>query len=193
MVVSCHCVRPAFPGDFLPGGIPILRGAFCHGGDQPGRRHADCHEPARNCHNGRDSRPHFVVQSPGRTKSSIATWSTRRYHRGRRGMRPIVVAVLCALSAGVVVAKEGNECIIAAGTVAPDFGLPNVARAIAKNRLDIAVIGSASSELNGPAGTNIPYPTAVSKTLRGLLPGVAVKVTTYVRASEAWPGIGTTH
>ncbi|HWO29120.1 MAG TPA: hypothetical protein VNO32_10010, partial [Candidatus Acidoferrum sp.] len=102
-------------------------------------------------------------------------------------MKPIVVAVLCALSASVAVAKEGNECIIAAGAVAPDFGLPHVARAIAKNRLDIAVIGSASSELNGPAGTNIAYPTSLETTLRRLLPGVAVKVTTYVRARETAP------
>jgi hypothetical protein len=99
-------------------------------------------------------------------------------------MRRIVAALLCALSASVVVAKEGNECIVAAGTVGPDFGLPHVARAIAKNKLDIAVIGSASSELNGPAGTNIAYPTWLETTLRRLLPGVAVKVSTYARARE---------
>jgi hypothetical protein len=99
-------------------------------------------------------------------------------------MRVIVVALLCALSASMAVAKEGNECIVAAGTVGPDFGLPHVARAIAKNKLDIAVIGSASSELNGPAGTNIAYPTWLEATLRHLLPGVAVKVTTYARARE---------
>ena len=85
----------------------------------------------------------------------------------------------------MAVAKEGNECIVAAGTVGPDFGLPHVARAIAKNKLDIAVIGSASSELNGPAGTNIAYPTWLEATLRRLLPGVAVKVTTYARARES--------
>jgi len=99
-------------------------------------------------------------------------------------MRPIVVALLCALSAGIGTANAGNECIVAAGSVAPDFGLPHVARAIAKNKLDIAIIGSASSELNGPAGTNIAYPTWLEKTLRGLLPGVAVKVTTYARARD---------
>ena len=100
-------------------------------------------------------------------------------------MRRIVVAVLCAaLCAGVVVAKEGNECIVAAGSVGPDFGLPHVARAIAKNKLGVAVIGSASSELNSPAGANIAYPTWLEATLRGLLPGVAVKVTTYARARE---------
>jgi len=57
-------------------------------------------------------------------------------------------------------------------------------RAIAKNKLDIVVVGSASSELNGPAGTNIAYPTWLEKTLRGLLPGVTVKVTTYARARD---------
>jgi hypothetical protein len=99
-------------------------------------------------------------------------------------MRPIVVALLCALSGSVVFAKEGNECIIAAGTVAPDFGLPHVARAIAKKRLDVAVIGSASSELNGPAGTNIAYPTWLEETLRSLLRGVTIKVTTHARPRE---------
>jgi hypothetical protein len=99
-------------------------------------------------------------------------------------MRPIVVALLCALSGSVAVAREGSECIVAAGTVAPDFGLPNVARAIAKKRLDVAVIGSASSELNGPTGTNIAYPTWLEETLRSLLPGVTVKVTTHARPRE---------
>jgi len=100
-------------------------------------------------------------------------------------MRPIVVALLCAaLSAGMALAKEGNECIVAAGSIGPDFGLPHVAQAISKNKLDVAVIGSASSELNGPAGTNIAYPTWLEATLRELLPGVTVKVSTYARARE---------
>jgi hypothetical protein len=99
-------------------------------------------------------------------------------------MRPIVVALLCALSGCIAVAKEGNECIEAAGSVAPDFGLPHVAQAIAKKKLDIAVIGSASSDLNGPAGTNIAYPTWLEGSLRSRLPGVAVKVATYARPRE---------
>jgi len=100
-------------------------------------------------------------------------------------MRRIVVALLCAaLSAGMGLAKEGNECIVAAGSIGPDFGLPHVAHAISKNKLDVAVIGSASSELNGPAGTNIAYPTWLEATLRELLPGVTVKVSTYARARE---------
>jgi hypothetical protein len=84
----------------------------------------------------------------------------------------------------MAVAKDENECIEAAGSVAPDFGLPKVGRAIAAKKLDIAVIGSASSELNGAAGTNIAYPTWLEQSLRGLLPGVTVKVTTYARPRE---------
>jgi hypothetical protein len=99
-------------------------------------------------------------------------------------MRPIVVALLCALSGCIAVAKEGNECIDAAGSVAPDFGLPHVAQAIAKKRLDIAVVGSASSDLNGPSGTNIAYPTWLEESLRSRLPGVAVKIATYARPRE---------
>jgi hypothetical protein len=99
-------------------------------------------------------------------------------------MRPIVVALLCALCGHMAAAKEANECIEAAGSVAPDFGLPHVAQAIAKKKLDIVVIGSASSELNGPAGTNIAYPTWLEESLRARLPGVAIKVATYARPRE---------
>lgn len=99
-------------------------------------------------------------------------------------MKPFVVALLCALSGGGAIAKDGNECITAAGAVAPDFGLPHVARAIAKKKLDIVVVGSASSELNGPAGTSIAYPTRLEAALRRLLPGVTVKVSTYTRPRE---------
>lgn len=99
-------------------------------------------------------------------------------------MRLIVVALLCALSGSMAVAKDANECIEAAGSVAPDFGLPHVAQAIARKKLDVAVIGSASSELNGPSGTNIAYPTWLQESLRSHLPGVAVKVATYARPRE---------
>jgi hypothetical protein len=99
-------------------------------------------------------------------------------------MKLIVVALLCAVSGSMAVAKDANECIEAAGSVAPDFGLPHVAQAIAKKKLDVAVVGSASSELNGPSGTNIAYPTWLQESLRSLLSGVAVKVVTYARPRE---------
>jgi hypothetical protein len=98
-------------------------------------------------------------------------------------MRLFVVALMCALTVGGAAAKDG-DCMMAAGTGAPDFGLPRVAQAIARKKLDISVVGSASSELNGPAGTNIAYPTRLEATLTSLLPGVAVKVSTFARPRE---------
>ncbi len=99
-------------------------------------------------------------------------------------MRPLAVALLCALIGGGAYAKDAEDCVAAAGAAVPDFAMPRVAAAIAKKRLDIAVIGSASSELAGPSGTNIAYPTRLQAALAKLLPGVAVKVTTYARPRE---------
>jgi hypothetical protein len=96
-------------------------------------------------------------------------------------MRRLAVALICALAAGTAIGKEATECIGAAGIAAPDFGLPRVARAIANKALDIAVIGSASSELNGPSGASIAYPTRLEAALGQMLPGVAVKVSTYAK------------
>ncbi len=99
-------------------------------------------------------------------------------------MRPLAVALVCALIGGGAYAKDTEGCITAAGAVAPDFAMPHVAEAIAKKRLDVVVIGSASSELAGPSGSNIAYPTRLEVALSKLLPGVAVKVTTYARPRE---------
>jgi len=99
-------------------------------------------------------------------------------------MKALAVALICALTSGAAFAKEDDACIVAAGAVAPDFALPHVAQAIANKKLDITVLGSASSELNGPAGTSIAYPTRLEAALTELLPGVTVKVSTYAKARE---------
>jgi hypothetical protein len=99
-------------------------------------------------------------------------------------MRPFAVALICALIGGGAYAKDTEGCITAAGAVAPDFAMPHVAEAIAKRRLDVVVVGSASSELAGPSGSNIAYPTRLEVALSKLLPGVAVKVTTFARPRE---------
>jgi hypothetical protein len=99
-------------------------------------------------------------------------------------MRPLAVALFCALIGGGAYAKDTEGCITAGGAVAPDFAMPHVAEAIAKKRLDVVVIGSASSELAGPSGSNIAYPTRLEVALSKLLPGVAVKVTTHARPRE---------
>jgi hypothetical protein len=99
-------------------------------------------------------------------------------------MRPLAVALLCVLLGGGTYAKDAEDCIAAAGVAAPEFAMPRVAAAIAKKHLDIAVIGSASSDLTGPSGANIAYPTRLQAALTNLLPGVTVKVTTYARPRE---------
>jgi hypothetical protein len=102
-------------------------------------------------------------------------------------MRAFVIALVFALAGAASVAKAGTECISNAGAAPPDFGLPQVARAIAKKKLNIAVVGSASSELNGSTGTNIAYPTRLNAALTTLLPGVDVKVSTFARARATAP------
>jgi len=76
---------------------------------------------------------------------------------------------------------QAKDCIESAGAVAPDFALPHVARAVAAKRLYVAVVGSASSDLTGPRGTNIAYPAALEQALGSALNGVDVKVTTHAR------------
>lgn len=109
-------------------------------------------------------------------------------------MRPVAAilaaAILAALPAGAIAQDHtdpapndtARDCIEAAGPVTPDFALPRVAEAIAARRLYIAVIGSASSDLTGPKGTNIAYPAALEQALRGALHGVDVKVATHARS-----------
>ncbi len=99
-------------------------------------------------------------------------------------MRILAVALLCAGISGAALADDSNECITAAGAVDPEFGLPHVAEAIAKKQLDIAVVGSASSEISGPSGTNIAYPNRLETALGKLLPGVTVKVSTFARPRD---------
>lgn len=105
-------------------------------------------------------------------------------------MRTWVVALIGTFAAGtpsatgVAFAKDGHECMTSAGAVRPDFALPHVAEAISKQKLDITVIGSASSELNGPGGTSIAYPTWLESALRMMLPDAAVKVAIHAGTRE---------
>ena len=71
---------------------------------------------------------------------------------------------------------------MAAQLVERDFALPQVARAIAAKRLDILVVGAGSSLLPGLNGAKNAYPARLQIALAEKLPGVAVKVTTDVKA-----------
>jgi hypothetical protein len=102
-------------------------------------------------------------------------------------MRALVAALICVVAGCAGYAKDikdPNECITVVGPMVPDFALPRVAQAIGRKKLDIAVVGSASSELTGPAGNSIAYPVRLETALGKLLPGVAVKVSTYAKPRD---------
>jgi lysophospholipase L1-like esterase len=79
-------------------------------------------------------------------------------------------------------ADQPAECRVAQHQIENSFKLSRVARAIAGKRLDILVLGAGSSTLPGPDGIKNSYPARLQATLEALLPGVAVKVTTDVKA-----------
>jgi hypothetical protein len=99
-------------------------------------------------------------------------------------MRLLAIALLCALFTNAAFADDSSPCIAAAGAVDPDFGLPHVAQAIARKQLSIVVLGTASSEISGPAGNAIAYPTRLEAALGTMLTGVTVKVSTFARPRD---------
>jgi hypothetical protein len=68
--------------------------------------------------------------------------------------------------------------------VQADFGLPRAAAAIAQKRLNVVVIGSASSSLPGMGGIAKAYPARLEASLMRRLPGVAVHVVAHTKARE---------
>ena len=103
-------------------------------------------------------------------------------------MRTLAAALLCALAGSAAFgleAKNPNECMTVAAQAPPDFALPHVSQAIRNKKLDIVVIGSASSELTGPGGANLGYPVRLEAALAKLLPGIAVKVSTYAKVRDS--------
>lgn len=93
------------------------------------------------------------------------------------------LALLFAVSllAGPAVAAPMPACMVAEPQLEHIFGLPQVVRAIAAKKLNVLVVGSASSTLPGPHGLENAYPAQLQKALAATLPGVAVKVATDVK------------
>jgi hypothetical protein len=79
-------------------------------------------------------------------------------------------------------AEQPAACRVAEQQIERDFPLPQVIRALAAKRLDILVVGAGSSLLPGPNGAKNAYPARLQSALAERLPGVAVKVTTDVKA-----------
>jgi hypothetical protein len=96
-----------------------------------------------------------------------------------------LAAFLFAMMIGVssVRAELPAECAVAQALVGPDFGLPRVAQAIEKKKLNVLVIGAGSSTLPGAAAK--AYPARLQASLAGRLPGVNVTVQTDVRLGRS--------
>lgn len=100
-------------------------------------------------------------------------------------MRPLIVALVgVVVVTGTAFAVPEPACNVASHFVRADFSLPRVTEAIAKKKLDIVIIGSASSTLTDPSGKQRAYPSVLEASLASKLSGVTVKVQTYARPRE---------
>jgi hypothetical protein len=103
-------------------------------------------------------------------------------------MRALMAAAMSAALAITLVtpgvAADEGACFVAGNLVQADFALQHAAAAIAAKRLNVAVLGSASSSLPGAAGAANAYPARLEASLTRRLPGVAVKVVPHTKARE---------
>ncbi|HLH88992.1 MAG TPA: GDSL-type esterase/lipase family protein [Xanthobacteraceae bacterium] len=100
-------------------------------------------------------------------------------------MKVLMAAViLTATLATPCLAADEGACFVAGNLVQADFALPHVAAAIAAKRLNVTVMGSASSSLPGANGAANAYPARLEASLMRRLPGVAVKVIAHTKSRE---------
>jgi hypothetical protein len=100
-------------------------------------------------------------------------------------MKVLMAAVVAATLATPCFAADEGACFVASNLVQADFALPHAAAAIAEKRLNVAVIGSASSTLPPAAGGAAKaYPARLEESLMRRLPGVTVKVVAHTQARE---------
>jgi len=97
-------------------------------------------------------------------------------------MKRLAIALAALLMAGPAPAAVPAECQMAQHLVDNALPLPHTARAISANKLTVLVVGAGSSTLPGPKGAQLAYPARLQSALTELLPGVAVKVVTDVKA-----------
>lgn len=99
-------------------------------------------------------------------------------------MKTLAIAAIGTLIASTAFASDDNVCATASYLVSADFATTRVATAIANKQLNIAVVGTTSSMIAGPNGTNKAYPAQLEQALSRRLQGVAIKVTIFANAKE---------
>ena len=100
-------------------------------------------------------------------------------------MRTAFITLLSTmLGVGAAFAGDDGACAVAQNLVHADYALPQVASAIQEQHLEIAVVGTGSSTLGGIDGQAKAYPARLEAALVQKLPGVAVKILTYVKPRQ---------
>jgi protein tyrosine phosphatase (PTP) superfamily phosphohydrolase (DUF442 family) len=83
---------------------------------------------------------------------------------------------------GAALAQADDVCAVSEDLLSMEVPLPHVAEAITQaKRLQIAVVGSASSTLRGASGVQHAYPAQLEAELGRRLAGVAVKVVPHIQ------------
>lgn len=98
-------------------------------------------------------------------------------------MRGVIIALAVALTSACATVSRAEmpaPCRVVEHQLDRETGLPRVAKAIAKKKLDILVIGAGSSSLPG-SGAGKAYPARLEAALAEQLPGVTVKVSTDIK------------
>jgi hypothetical protein len=92
------------------------------------------------------------------------------------------ISLINGASAAEPASAAAPACSVPEGLISTDGELAHVAAAIKdKHRLNISVVGTASSALSGPDGARFAYPARLEAALRSLLPGNDIKVTAHVQ------------
>jgi hypothetical protein len=97
-----------------------------------------------------------------------------------------LATILLALAACVGSASAADDsCLVAAHLVQADAPMPRVAAAVKTKSLRVVVVGTNSSTLPGPNGPALAYPLRLEEALRKKLPGVEVKVISFVKLRQS--------
>src|SRR6204780_166516 len=96
-----------------------------------------------------------------------------------------IVASIALVQGAAAAAETAPSCEVPESLLPADIDLTRVASAIKEHhRLDIAVVGSASSALTGPEGARFAYPAQLEKALRERPPGNEIKVTAHIQSRQ---------
>jgi hypothetical protein len=99
----------------------------------------------------------------------------------------IIAAILAtmALVNAAAAAEPAAPCAVPESLLPAETALTHAAGEIKdRHRLDISVVGSASSALSGPDGARFAYPAQLQQALTERLPGIDIKVTPHIQLRQ---------